>query len=223
MKSTQRTLFAVTVLLALALSACGGGGAVNSDAVLTEAAQIAFVALTETAAAASPTPSPTPVPPTATATVAPPTATFTPEGTLPTATVPPAQQPAQQQGGGNTPCLRANLEYETIPDNTQFNVGVGFTKVWRLKNTGACTWDQDFNVIWVDGDLMGAKSAAPFTTVDILPGEYAMIEVPMVAPKEQGSFQGYWMLRGDGVIFGIGNDARAWFWVKITTVDPNVD
>jgi hypothetical protein len=211
-------------LVTLAVSACGGGQAANSDAVLTEAAQIAFQALTETAAAASPTPSPTPVPPTATPTVPPPTATFTPEGTLPTATPQqPAQQQPAQQGGANTPCLRANLEYENVPDNTQFNVGVGFTKTWRLKNTGSCTWTQDFNAIWVNGDLLGAKSAVPFTTVDILPGEYAMIEVPMVAPSDEGTFQGYWMLRGDGVIFGVGNDARSWFWVKITTVDPNID
>jgi hypothetical protein len=224
LKATKQALFPAVLLAALLFSACGGGQASNSDAVLTEAAQIAFQALTETAAAASPTPSPSPVPPTATATVAPPTATFTPVGTLPTATA--QQQQQQQQGGGasaGTPCLRANLEIETVPDGTQFAVGTGFTKSWRLKNTGSCTWTPDFAVIWVQGDLMGAKSAAPFTTVDIPPGGYAMVEVPMVAPSEQGTFQGYWMLRGDGVIFGLGPKSLDWFWVKITTFDPNVD
>jgi hypothetical protein len=209
----------VTVLAALLLSACGGGGG-NSDAVLTEAAQIAFTALTQTAAVVTPTSTASPVPPTATPTVAPPTLTPTPEGTLPTAT----QQPAQQQPqNGNVPCLRANLETETIPDGTKYMVGTNFTKTWRIKNIGSCTWTAAFNAVWIQGDLMDADSAVPFTEKDIPPGGYAEIEINMRAPNPAGPHKGYWMLRSaDGITFGLGTNGKEWFWVQIESL-PDQD
>lgn len=210
-----KLILAFAISLSLLLSACGGGGnSGNSDAILTEAAQIAFTALTETAAAAPPTATASPVPPTATATVPLPTLTPTPAGTLPTATV---QQ--QQQQGANTPCLRANLEIETIPDGTVMNEGTVFTKSWRLKNTGSCTWTAAFSAIWVQGDLMEADSVVPFTTKDIPPGDYAMIEVKMEVPTPGGKhYKGYWMLRSaDGIVFGIGTQGKEWFWVDVNS------
>jgi hypothetical protein len=213
---------------ALLLSACGGASAGNSDAVLTEAAQIAFQALTETAAVAPPTATPTPIPPTATPTPAMPTFTPTVTGTLPTATTAPVQQqqqPAQQQSG-NTPCLRANLEIETIPDGTEIDEGRQFTKTWRLKNTGSCTWTAAFSGIWVQGDLMKADSVVPLTTVDVPPGDYAMLNVKMEVPSPGGKhYKGYWMLRSsDGNVFGIGVNGKEWFWVDVlanTVVDED--
>lgn len=227
MKRTKLALAMALAAGALFLSACGGGTSGNSDAVLTEAAQIAFQALTETAAAAPPTATPSPIPPTATPTPAMPTFTPTVTGTLPTATPTTQQQQQQQQPStGNTPCLRANLEIETIPDGTEMDEGRAFTKSWRLKNTGSCTWTAAFSIIWVQGDLMKADSVNPLTTKDIPPGDYAMAEVRMEVPSPGGkSYRGYWMLRSaDGVVFGIGNNGKEWFWVDIksnTVVDED--
>ncbi len=220
MKLTKKTLFVVLVLSSVLLGACAGSADSNgnSAAVLTEAAQIAFQALTETAAAAPPTATPTEVPPTPTNTPELPTATPTPEGTLATAT----QQSASTGGSSpNKPCLRANFELETIPDGTKFFVNTPFTKTWRLKNTGTCTWTPGFAVMWVQGDLMSADSVVPFTTVDIPPGGYANISVNMKAPSPAGHYKGYWMLRSaDGIIFGVGSTAREWFWVDIVSQAP---
>lgn len=221
MKRTKFTLALTVALGALLLSACGGGNSGNSDAVLTEAAQIAFTALTETAAAMPPTATASPVPPTATSTPQVPTATFTPAGTLPTATA--VQQQQQQQQTGNTPCLRANLEIETIPDGTVINEGTVFHKTWRLKNTGSCTWTAAFSAVWIQGDLMDADSVVPFTEKEILPGDYAMIDVTMEAPSPGGKhYKGYWMLRSaDGIVFGIGTNGKEWFWVDIQSKAVN--
>lgn len=220
MKLTKNALFVTLVLSSLLLGACGGSADNNGNSaeVLTEAAQIAFQALTETAAAAPPTATSTDIPPTPTNTPELPTATPTPQGTLPTAT--PTQQSASNGGGeSNKPCLRANFEIETIPDGTKFYVNAPFTKTWRLKNTGSCTWTPGFAVIWVQGDIMSADSVVPFTTVDIPPGGYAEISVNMKAPSPDGHYRGYWMLRSaDGIIFGVGNTAREWFWVAIESI-----
>ncbi len=223
MKQKTNTLTITLALVALVISACGSSGNDTSSAVLTEAALIYAQSLTETAGVA---------PPTATATAVPPTATFTPElptftptvtGTLPTATSAPTEQPASNNGGSssNAPCLRANFELETIPDGTQFFVGHVFTKTWRIKNTGSCTWTADFVAVWVQGDLMGAKSVNPFTDININPGEYAEIAVDMVAPGPAGHYKGYWMLRSDkGQFFGVGIDGKSWLWVDIESLAP---
>lgn len=219
LKKTKVILFGL-VLASVLLGACAGGGGEASSAVFTEAALIAADSLTQTASAASPTPTATPVIPTATPTEQLPTATVTEEGqggaSQPTAT--------QQSNNTSAPCLRANLEYETINDGTEIAVGKGFTKTWRLKNTGSCTWSAAFTLVWVQGDLMGADSVIQLTAVDVPPNSYANVDVAMIAPSPPGSYKSYWMLRSaDGIVFGIGINGKEWFWVDIKTFDPNID
>ncbi len=213
MRNPKLMIVSVLLLSAVLLGACGSSNNTNTDAIMTEAAQIAFQALTETAAAAPPTATFTPIPPTPTNTPEPPTPTATLEGEQPTLAASPT--PLQQSSTSGIPCLRANLEYESIPDGTEIYANSPFTKVWRLKNTGSCTWNHDFAVIWIQGDLMGAETVVEFTDKAIAPGEYAMVEVSMRAPDKSGFYKGYWMMRGDGAIFGIGNGGREWFWVDI--------
>ena len=202
------------LLASALLSACGGSGDEgNSQEVLTQAAQIAIDGLTQTAGAAPPTATDLPEP-TPTNTPEPsPTFTNTPEGGPPTAVN--TQQSAQQ--GSNKPCWRGNLEYETIPDGSIYYQNKVFTKVWRIKNTGTCTWPADLVAIWVQGDLMGASSVLPATTVEVLPNEYIEITVDFQSSNQVGFYKGYWMLRGGGAIFGVGTTGLEWFWVEIET------
>lgn len=219
----KTNIFLFTVVLAsFVLGACGSTEAGTSSAVLTEAAIIYSESLTQTAAVAPPTATATVASPTPTNTTAP---TFTPTvtGTPPTAT-PAAATATPSTGGatggtsGNAPCLRASFEIETIDDGTEFYVGTLFTKTWRLKNTGTCTWTAGFNAVWVQGELFGADSVTPFTDKDIPPGGYALISINMKAPGPAGHYKGYWMLRSnDGVFFGVGTGGKEWFWVDIQT------
>lgn len=219
MNKSKLILLPLMLLLALALSACGGGADEGaSEAVLTEAAKIAISGLTQTAAAA---------PPTATTAPPSPTPTNTPE---PSPTVEPTKDNSQAiipsftpaaAASSNAPCLRANFEYETIPDGTQYPVGKVFTKTWRLKNTGSCTWNSQTTFIWIQGDLMGAKSVTEFTDVDIPPNDYAEINVNFQTPSKPGIYKGYWMLRSStGETFGVGIYGKAWVWVEINAFRP---
>jgi len=141
--------------------------------------------------------------PTTTAT---PTVTITPGGpTLtPSSTPPPA-----------TSCDRAAFVADvTIPDGAAFTPGTTFTKIWRLKNVGTCTWTSDYKVIFADGDALGAtvsnlpKNVAPGQTVDIA--------IKMTAPNDLGTYRGYWKVKNaTGAVFGIGSTADKAFWVEI--------
>ncbi|HSS98697.1 MAG TPA: NBR1-Ig-like domain-containing protein, partial [Terriglobales bacterium] len=216
LKPSKILVFSI-VLGSLLLSACGSSTDQNGNSaeVLTEAAQIAFQALTETAAVIPPTATATTTP-TQTATI--PSSTPTAEGTLPTNTPAPTQQ---QPSGGNQGqgCLRAELTYESPADDYKVAINERFVKTWVLKNIGTCTWTQGFSLVFIQGELMGAKGTTQFkdfTSVDILPGDHITLKMTFVAPKDQGTYQGYWMLRGaDGILFGLGPDGKGWFWVKI--------
>lgn len=217
MKLTKLFPLSLICLLAVLLAACGGGETGTSSAVLTEAAVLAAQGLTQTAEAAPPTATATIALPTATNTTLP-SATPTITGTPPTATTAPTQQ---QQSGGSSQrgCLRAELTYETIPDGTQVDIYQTFKKVWTLKNIGTCTWTPAFSLVFQDGEDFGVPGTLPlsdFTEVDIPPGEHLTIDLNLTAPGEQGTYTGYWMLRGsDGTVFGLGPDGRSWFWVEV--------
>lgn len=107
----------------------------------------------------------------------------------------------------------------TVQDGTQFMPGVDFIKTWRLKNTGTCTWTADYDLIFVDGRLMGGNQTQPLPG-SVKPGETIDISLNLEAPKDPGDYIGFWMLRDDGgEIFGVGSYANKAFWVSITVVD----
>jgi len=107
----------------------------------------------------------------------------------------------------------------TIPDGTDFNPGVAFTKTWRLKNLGACTWTSGYQLIFDHGDQMGGPSTKQLTSGTVPPGANVDVSVNLVAPNTPGSYQGYWKIRNpQGYIFGLsGNNP---FYVKIDVVPP---
>jgi hypothetical protein len=102
----------------------------------------------------------------------------------------------------------------TVPDNTQYAPGTSFTKTWRLRNMGTCTWSTAYRVVFDTGDSLGAPAGVnlPHT---VAPGDTVDISVPMVAPNENRGYTGYWMVENaSGYRFGTGDGNKA-FWVKI--------
>src|SRR5688572_2630266 len=47
----------------------------------------------------------------------------------------------------------------TYPDGTNVPLGGTFTKIWRLKNSGTCTWNTSYALVFVSGELFGASTA----------------------------------------------------------------
>lgn len=212
---------------------------VNQEQQVTFAVETVYaqIALTEAAAAAmaTPTPIPTNTPlPTETPTLVPtatPTNVFVDESeteaeaadtqAADAGQAQPQQQPQQgsQSQDEGLPCHRANLEYETFPDGTEIAQDRAFVKVWRIKNTGSCTWNKDYTLRFYSGELMGAGASIQLTEENIATWGYANVEVDMKAPSELGTYKGYWKIVSDsGKIFGVGPDGNGWIWIEIKVV-----
>jgi hypothetical protein len=114
------------------------------------------------------------------------------------------------------PCNWAQFEKDvTIADGTEFAPGESFTKTWRLKNIGSCTWTPDYALVYAGGSQMNGPSAQPLG-VTVQPGQTVDVSVKLASPQGPGSCTGNWQLRSqNGALFGIGSAANSAFWVKI--------
>ena len=158
----------------------------------------------ETPSGARPQPTGTPTPA--------PQATTPSPGASPTPTLTPSATPL--------PCLRAEFVADvTVPDGTVFEPGTAFTKTWRLRNTGSCTWTSDFAVVFDSGDRMDAADATPIGQT-VAPGQMVDVSVALVAPDTPGTYRANFKLRStDGRVFGLG-DRGAPFYVEIVVPQP---
>lgn len=104
----------------------------------------------------------------------------------------------------------------SIPDGTVFQPGTAFTKTWRLRNIGTCTWTNNYSLVFDSGSLMGGPTTVGLTG-NVLPGDLVDLSVNLIAPATDGNYQGNWKLRNAaGQTFGLGPAANQPFWVKIT-------
>ncbi len=109
----------------------------------------------------------------------------------------------------------------TAPDGTTFAPGTAFTKTWRLKNIGTCTWTTAYHLVWVGGDAIGGP-ASLLLPVSVAPGKMLDISVKLVAPATSGDYKGLWMLRNaSNVQFGIGASGTDPFWVNISVLQTS--
>ena len=184
-------------------------GLVFTAAALTVEAQV-------TELAENPRPTPTPLPQPATAA---PNPTAPPASTEPTSTPDNSAEPTGQPE--ETACNQARfVEDVTIPDGTLLDPGETFQKTWRLQNTGSCSWDSAYFVVFVDGDAMGGPASQALSG-SIASQDEVEITVEMVAPDEPGTYRGNWSLRNPaGEVFGVGEDGQGRFWVEIEVPGP---
>jgi murein DD-endopeptidase MepM/ murein hydrolase activator NlpD len=120
-------------------------------------------------------------------------------------------------------CDRAEFIADVnVPPGTVISPATTFTKTWRLKNLGPCTWTTSYSLVFFYGDMMGALSSAAFTqSVDV--GETVDISINMTSPNAPGSYRGYWMFRNaSGINFGIGPDANQPWFVDINVSGPTL-
>ena len=200
--------FLVMVALVLLMNACGGSSQ-NQSEIATAVAQTvqAQNALTQVAGI----PTLTSVPPTPSVDM-----TMTPGADiiLPTATFTLAPNP------GCT--LSANLIQEDPPDGTLLKPGESFLKTWWLQNTGTCTWDSTYKLVYWDGDLIGAAVSYPLPVV-VAPGETKEIPILLQAPAADDSYRGYWRLKSPwGYDFGVGPSSQSFYVDIMVSNDVNV-
>lgn len=81
----------------------------------------------------------------------------------------------------------------TIPDGTNVAAGAAFTKTWRLKNIGTCTWTTAYTLVYKGGDTLGGPSSIPLAGT-VAPGEVVDISIDLSAPASSGDYLGNWGL-----------------------------
>jgi len=103
----------------------------------------------------------------------------------------------------------------TIPDETFLFQGESFTKTWRFRNEGNCTWTTDYSIVYHSGDIMSAPIEVPFPK-RVLPGDLVDLSVDMKAPTRGGQQQSNWEFKNSsGLHFGAGSSGKDLFWVII--------
>ena len=212
------------LLFSLLLSSCLPAPVIaapaNPNASTIEAGVVQTLqADSATQTAAAPTNSPTATltetpteTPTATATATP-TSTPVPSET-PTATVPaPIVQPQA------LPCYSAAFIADvTVPNGAEFSAGADFAKTWRLQNTGSCTWNSGYQIVFDHGDHMSGPDSINLTST-VYPGQTVDVSAEMRAPSDAGTYEGFWRLQApDGTSFGAGS-SNADFYVEIVVTN----
>lgn len=221
----------ILLVATLTLAACGAGAtpaptvdinAINTAAHATAMAQIsaqltqtALAAPTNTAlptdtplslatvaAGASPTGGVSGVLPTLSFNTTPnttPIAGFTPVSGTPIA---PAGPTASLGDACHNSAYVADVTY---PDNAVIRPGMNFEKIWRIQNTGTCTWDEGYTLVFFAGDqALDPENFEIESSEDFVAGgETADIGVDLTAPNTPGTYSGTWRMQTDaGVFFG---------------------
>lgn len=202
--TVRRLSSAVSLFVLLALSACNlprpnATAEATGDPVGTAAAQTVAALSTQLQARATNTPAPSNTPVAQAA-----TATPQPEAGTATAT------------SSTRPCDRGEFVADvTVDDGTVFKPGETFTKTWRLKNTGSCTWTTSYRVVFDSGNALGAPASFNLPA-GVAPDGIIDISVQMKAPDTEKEYESYWKLQNaSGMTFGLGETADKKFWVKI--------
>jgi Ig-like domain from next to BRCA1 gene len=232
-KFPRRTLY-VLLTATLTLAACNLGAApaptvdvnaINTAAHATAMAQIS-AQLTETALAApSNTPLPTDTPLSlATPVLSSPTAGPSPTGgvagaiptlsfnttpnTTPLVGLTPAVSPVAPVSTvplGDACNNNIYIADVTYPDNSEIKPGINFEKIWRVQNTGTCTWDEGYRLVFIGGDKALDPTNFEFKNKEdfVTGGETADIGVDLTSPLKEGTYQATWRMQSDtGVFFG---------------------
>jgi hypothetical protein len=107
----------------------------------------------------------------------------------------------------------------TIPDNSVIASNAAFTKTWRLRNTGTCTWDDNYLVAYIAGTTMSQQPDYWLVPQGqtVAPGQTVDISVGMTSPVENGNYASYWGLKKEnGELVPIQGGANGnSFYVKI--------
>ena len=120
-------------------------------------------------------------------------------------------------------CNRAQFIRDvTVPDGSHYAPGATFTKTWRLRNVGTCTWTAaDYTLVLTNGNAFGVATSQALTT-DVPPWSYVDLTITgMTAPATPGKHFSYWKLdNGSGQQFGVGWGGNVAIFALINVVTP---
>jgi hypothetical protein len=94
----------------------------------------------------------------------------------------------------------------TIPDGSVLAPGFDFQKVWKIRNSGTCIWDEGYSLVYIGGSTPNLdppnfdfKKSSDFVSA----GEAVNLGVNLTTPCTPGLYEGHWRMRNDqGFYFG---------------------
>jgi predicted small secreted protein len=196
MQSKRLVILAASAMILLA--ACnlpGGAGEDSTGLVLTAAAATVDAQFTANAQL-TPSSTNTPLP------------SATPEASnTPSASNTAAPTSGQTTSGNSCDSIQFVSDV-TIPDHSKIKPDTTFTKTWRIKNAGSCTWSTGYSLVFVSGNAMGGPATVALAS-SVVPGSTIDLSVDLTAPHDIASYTGNWGIRNaSSLTFGS-------FWVII--------
>ena len=200
----------VILILVLLLTACGASPTTAEPtpdvaAVRTSAASTVVSQFTLTAAVFTVTPAP----PTQTRAPASPEVTAT-QTSLPVAQV------TNAEGTVVVLCDKYSWDPGTVdvnvPDNTTMSPGQDFVKTWKIKNTGSCTWDAGYKLVFSYSSTSGddvLNGEAQKLASAVGPQQEVEVSVQFKAPDLPGTYFSVWTMQNAKGISFLGNDNKA--------------
>jgi len=92
-----------------------------------------------------------------------------------------------------------------------------------LRNAGTCTWNADYDVVFISGNRMNAPEVIPLAKESVPPGGSVTISISFTAPLDGGSYRADFKLRNaEGVLFSFKDPSRT-FWVEIQVMTGKID
>lgn len=115
-----------------------------------------------------------------------------------------------------------NLDDENMQAPPQMPPGTPFSKGWRVRNSGTCTWDSTYYLGFITGNVPAASMSGQPTPIQgsVPPGGEYDLWVDLVSPLVPGTYQGFWAMHtGANQQFG----DRVWVGITVpgsATVTP---
>jgi len=150
---------------------------------------------------------PTILPPTAA-----PTATATSQPTS-TASPTPAASPTAQANCTESALFLADV---TVQDGENIPAGQPFTKTWRLRNNGTCTWNSGYRLVFVSGERLSSPDSIPLS--ETLPGKELELSIELSASSIDGNFAAFYEIRNPaGKTVPVGLLTNIWVKIRVGT------
>ena len=138
--------------------------------------------------------------------------------------IPATQEPSARVETTPKPSTCTNqvefLKTLSTNDNTVFEPGQPFVKIWRIKNLGTCTWTKAYSLFFASGETMGGSLSIPLSQ-EVKSGETVDLRLDLIAPFYEQAYTGNWMLQDAvGNLFGVGENSDLPLSVIIVVKTP---
>lgn len=80
----------------------------------------------------------------------------------------------------------------SIPADTEVERGDVFVKIWRIRNSGTCTWTPAYHIRYVEGNPIDWQEMAIGSVV--APGEETEVSITANSPFNPGIYQAWWQI-----------------------------